>query len=142
MRRKTPLHFMELLLMLLVFSLSGAFCLKAFVWADLTGQMTADRGMAALQVESAAEIIKACRGDMDGYVRMTGSGTTEDEKLTVYFDGNWNQADEESGIFCLVGERILSGNPLLGQAEISVTGRNGDVLFSLEVCWQEGEKND
>lgn len=142
MREKTPLILTELVLMLLVFSLAAGFCLKAFVWSDLTGQQAADRGMAALQAQSAAEIIKVCRGDMAGYVRMTCSGTAEEGKLTVYFDEKWNPAEKECGGFCLTGERIPSGNNLLGQAEITVTGSHGDILFSLDVCWQEGETND
>ena len=39
----------------------------------------------------------------------------------------------------LTARLVQTGRPLLGKAQIDVVQKNGERLFSLEVCWQEAK---
>ena len=118
MKDKATLTLMELLVMVLVFSLAAALCLKAFVWSTQKTKENKIVAQAAVMAQSAAEEMKAAR-------------TAKTENLT--YDENWQPA--ENGCYILKTEPF-SGS-LLGGAEITVEDRTGNVMFRLTVRWQE-----
>ena len=126
MKNKAPLALIELTVMVLIFAVSAALCLQAFVWSDLTSAKLADRDTAILQTETVAEVVKACRGDFDAAAEILG-GESMDDGLLVYFEDG----------FCASAQLIDSGQPLLGTAEVTVCDSEGQELFGLTVCWQE-----
>ena len=65
MRTKAPLVMLEQVVMLLVFALAAALCLRAFVQADSMSKTNAARDEAMVQVQQAAEVVKHCRGDLE-----------------------------------------------------------------------------
>ena len=137
MKNKAPLALIELVVMILIFSLAAALCLQAFVWSDLTSSRLEERDSALLQAETTAEVVKACRGDFEKAAELLMNGEGTEEGLMAYFDAEWYGADEDDYAYCVEAIRSESGHPLLGQAEITVMDWEGKTIFDLTVCWQE-----
>ena len=62
---KTPLFLMELLIMLLVFSISAAICLQVFAGARRISDESRRLDLAVMQAQTAAECWKASHGNLD-----------------------------------------------------------------------------
>lgn len=127
MRSKTPLALMEQLVMVLVFALAAALCLRCFVLSNQLSERNALRDEAVLAAQSAAETVKSCGGDY--------------ERTAELLNGVWNDGIvavhtvEEYSLFITPEE---SGDPLLGNARIEVFSNKDDrMLFELTVAWQE-----
>ena len=127
MKNKSLLIVTELLIMLLVFALAAALCLRIFFWADSRSRALELRDRALLLTESAAEILKNCRGDYDRAAGLLGGTLTEEGLLLA----------EEDGI-CIRISPEDAAVPLLGQARVqALSSLDGSQIFSLTVCWQE-----
>jgi hypothetical protein len=127
---------MEQAIMLAVFALAAALCLRAFVWADLQSRQMALRDAALLRLQSAAEVLKDRRGSIDGAVAAYG-GTRDGDDWVIWYDEDWNQS-ASGGAYCLRAVPEAAETAYLGAADIEVTqGADGLVLSSLRVCWQE-----
>ncbi len=111
MRGKGTLSLLEQSLMLLIFALATALCLKGFLAAELTAEKNAALDEAVLQARNAAEQLKYSCGEWEG------EHSSADHIVTVRY------VDSE-----------VSG---LGKAEVIVTDHEGTVLFSIPVAWQE-----
>lgn len=118
MKDKATLTLIELLIMVLVFSLAAALCLKAFVWSTQKTRENQVLAQAAVAAQSAAEELKVSHS--------AGAHS-------VTYDENWQPA--EGGCYILTTVPF-SGN-LLGGAEITVEDRTGNELIRLAVRWQE-----
>ena len=59
MRSKAPLALMEQTVMILVFALAAALCLRVFVWSSQMSRHIEARDRAAVEAQCAAEIIKS-----------------------------------------------------------------------------------
>jgi len=117
MKNKASLVLMELLVMVLIFALAAAACLRCFLWAAETSRETARQDRAVVLAQNAAEAIKATGGD---------------------FSAARQLLDIPEGLSLQMTE-ISSGVPGLGEAEILVKGHGGAVLFSLDIAWQEDQ---
>ena len=135
MRSRAPLALMEQTVMVLVFALAAALCLRAFVLADGISRQVEATDHAVLWAESAADTLKARKGDL-ARAAAELSGNFDGQCWTILLDENWRETAGEP-TYTLTAQPIQSGQPLLGKAQIDVTEKNGDSLFSLEVCWQE-----
>lgn len=60
MKNKTSLMLMELLIMVLIFALAGAICLRVFARSQAISVQTQHRSQAVLAAQNAAETVKAC----------------------------------------------------------------------------------
>ena len=63
MRSKAPLALMEQLVMVVVFALAAALCVRIFALSDRFSRECEIRDRAVSAVQNAAEALKACRGD-------------------------------------------------------------------------------
>lgn len=127
MKSKTPLALMEQLVMVLVFALAAALCLRCFVLSDQLSRRNALRDEAVIAAQTAAETLKSCGGDYE-YAADLLNGVWADGTLAVHT----NEA------FRLAVIPVDSGDPLLGTAQIEVfSNRDDDLLFHLTVAWQE-----
>ncbi len=123
MKTKATLSLLEQCVMLLVFALAAALCLKGFLWAGQTARDNADRDGAVLCAQNAAEAFK--HGDMAAC-------------CTLFFDDDWMPA-EAPAAFALTVTPEQSA-PGLEQVTVTVTGRGGDVLITLPVARQEVDR--
>ncbi len=110
--KRESLVLMEQLIMILIFALATALCLRLFVRADAISTESARQDHAVMLAQNAAEMLK--------------SGADADDI----------PADEDYALDIRMEE---SGIPGLAQAEISVFHADeADPVYSLKVGWQEG----
>lgn len=147
-RSKAPLAMMEQMVMLLVFALAAALCLQAFVKSDSMSKRGEARDRAVVLAQNAAETLRYFGGDMGnaqvktaeklGY--QSGQGLLWQE-----FDENWNPI--EAGVYRLESEGVPTDIPGLRKARVRVVsgfnvGQELEVLFEIEVAWQEVNSHD
>ena len=135
MKSRAPLALMEQTVMVLVCALAAALCLRAFVLADGISRQVEATDHAVLWAESAADTLKARKGDLARAAAELG-GNLDGQRWTISLDENWQETAGEP-TYTLTAQPIQSGQPLLGRTQIDVAEKNGESLFSLEVCWQE-----
>ncbi len=131
MKSKSSLALMELVIMILVFAFTAAFCLMAFVWADTTSEEQVARDSAIIEAQNMAELLKNSHGK-------------EIEKAeAVYFDGNWEETDGENHWeYVLTVEPEKEEQEFLGGATVLVSDREQEEIFALTVKWQEVASNE
>lgn len=125
MKNKAPLTLMEQTVMLLIFALAAALCLRAFVWADGRSSYNAKRDEAVNRAECAGEVLKSCRGDLEEAAELYG-GTAKDTLWQVEYDDG-----------CVLRAELMEGEVYLGGGEVTVTDDSGQTLVMLTVRWQE-----
>lgn len=144
MRSKAPLALMEQAVMILVFALAAVLCLRMFVWSDTASERGADRDMAVLRVQSAAELIKSEGKSgfgeeeaLKAVSSLLGGSYTDGEGFTVGYGSDWNAAEGDA-------EYVLKASPKnsetkgLAEAVVGVYGTDGEALFEITVAWQKG----
>lgn len=115
MKNKASLALMELLIMVLVFTLAATGCIRCFVWAKLTSEEISLRDRAVTLAANTAEAMKISGGNAENALALV----PEEEGLNV------------------VIIPLPPGIPGLGEAEITVQSASGEVLFFLTAAWQE-----
>ena len=162
MRSKTPLTLIEMLIMVAVFSVASALCLKAFLWADNTSSDSVLNQRAMIAAQNAAETVKSCGGDYAKAAGILGGGAESagEDWLQVSFDGFFvTVRTVESREFmekaevtvCTIesvesgagGETGEAGNPTGSGEEAGDTGaaESAGILAQFEFAWQT-EGND
>jgi len=113
---------MEQVVVIAVFAVCAAVCVKILVVSYLMTVDAVDTKNALLVAESAAESYKAFSGDIGKAAEALGGGRfylSDYGFVTVYFDGNWQPSSAEEASFVL----YLAENdsePLVMFADISV----------------------
>ena len=137
MKRSASLVLVELLIMLTVFAVAAALCLRAFVWSDNNSKQSAAEDFALIQTQNAAETLKHYRGDFSLAARDYG-GQWDGNSWNVSYNDSWNVTAEQAVYFLQVMP-ISCETDYLGQARLTVVDGEGSVLAELSVCWQEVE---
>ena len=122
MKNKTSLMLMELLVMVLVFALASAICLRVFARSHEISLQAEAQDRAVQIAQNAAETVKAC-ADLQEAAHLLGAREQ---------DGVWILTQED---YSLQLEKLPSGTAGLGRCEITVIYE--DTPFSLNTCWQE-----
>ena len=135
MKNRTPLILMELVVMLLVFAIGAALCLRAFSWADNVSREEAARDHAYLQIQNAAELLRSNRGDFAAAAEILG-GQWDGKIWSIYWDDGWNMI-HQPGAYTLRAKPVESGAAYLGGATLEILRPDGECLVSLNICWQE-----
>ena len=94
-RSKTPLFLMELIIMLLVFSISAAVCLQVFSGAKKISEESRKLDAAVMQAQTAAECWKASYGDLEKTAEMLHV-IPSDTGFKLYDEENWLHTE----VFC------------------------------------------
>ncbi len=149
MKSKAPLALIEQTIMILVFALAAALCLRVFVWSEQTSKRDINRDRAVVEAQNAAEILKSegQKGvDEPAALQSTANLMTDasyqpaDHALVCYYDKDWNPVSApEHAIYTLFARQENSGIPTLCLVHVSVEGQKGDVLFELDTAWQMEE---
>jgi len=133
-KNKSTLALMEQVIMILVFAFTAAFCVQAFVKAELLSRNLEKRDRAVNMCQTVAETVKALHGDMEEAALSLGALAREDG-LVLFFDDNWeNTAKEEASYVLQLIYR--EENVYLAAGEVSVFSKTGEEIFSLPVKWQ------
>ena len=125
MKNKASLVLMEQLIMILVFALAAAVCLRLFAWSDRASREMAQRSRAVILCQNAAEAIKAA-GSLEAGAEILGADPGGSAWVKVYED------------ICLELEPETAPVPGMAAAEVrAVSMQTEGILFSLTVGWQE-----
>ena len=135
MKNKAPLALMEQLVMLLVFALAAALCLRMFVMSDRKSLDYEAQDYAVLEVQNAAETVKMNYGDLTACAELYG-GELRGDRWVLGYDSQWNRENPEDGAYRVV-VTPLAAEDLLGMAEVSAQDADGERIFTVTVCWQE-----
>ncbi len=143
MRSKTPLALMEQAIMVLVFALAAALCLRVFVWSNETSKSVEARDCAAVEVQSAAEVIKneGRSGLPTAQVLAAAAGklgaVNGASGFELPFDSDWEPLSGGDAAYILTASAADSAVPGLGKALVSaIDTKTGDTIFELTVAWQ------
>jgi len=129
MRSRASLVIIEQVVMLMVFALAAALCLKAFVWSDTRSAEIFARDKALLHAQSAAEVVKSCGGDLAAAAEILG-GSADENGLTVNYD-----------------DYVLSVTPAEEELQYMSSARvcvydDAQQITSLKIAWQEVDANE
>ena len=120
MKSRASLVLIELVIVLLVFSLAAMLCIQGFVWSNAASLEESQKDQALLQLQNAAEQLKS------------GQALPE----WVFYDENW-QKTQENPAFILRISPVEQENRLLATFQLTVTKADGTVLGGLTVSYQE-----
>ena len=137
MRSKAPLALMEQVVMVLVFALAAAVCLRVFALSNQMSERNKEIDHAVLLAQNTAEAIKAY-GGVEEAADATG-GEIRQTLWSSYYDAELNPVpDREHAYYEVNTLPVNSGVEGLGQAGIDVLRWDGnEPLFSITVAWQE-----
>lgn len=136
-RSKVPLVLMEQLVMLLVFALAAAVCLRIFIFADRASRQVQDRDRAAELVQNTAQVLQHTGGDFSRTAELLDAQYWDETSLMIDYDSDWALADKTMR-YTLGASRASSGTPYLGKAQVWCRDEEEDrELFRLEIAWQE-----
>lgn len=126
MKNKTALLLIELALLVAVFAVAAAVCLRLFAWADATSQKDARQDAALFHAQNAAQEIKRTQGDLEQAAQRFGGQV---------IGGLWELPLEDGAV--LRAESRETDTEYLGMARVTVFDGDGSVLAQLDTCWQE-----
>lgn len=142
MRSKAPLVLMEQAVMVLVFALAAALCLRAFVWSDQLSRQNEARDRALLEVQNAAETLKHAGGDtahaQEEAARRLG-GQVSQGLWYIFYDETWSVTDQERAVYRLEAQGEPSEVTGLCHARVRVMPERdpeASALAELTVAWQ------
>ena len=137
MRSKAPLALMEQVVMVLVFALAAAVCLRIFAFSYQMSERNKDIDHAVLLAQNTAESIKAY-GGVEEAAGATG-GEIRQTMWSAYYDAELKPVpDRELACYEVHTLPVNSGVEGLSRAVIDVLRRDGnEPLFSITVAWQE-----
>ena len=143
MKSKTPLTLMELLIMILIFSLTAALCVQLFVAADRWSRENEQKDRAILSVKNTAEILKYTGGDLEEASNLLG-GTVSGAQWTLLFDEEGQViAQKEKAVYDVLVEVTDSGHRWLGTALVTARRTTDQKeLFCITAAWQEVERDE
>ena len=141
MRSKTPLALMEQVVMVLVFALAAALCLRVFVFSDQVSERNKDIDHAVLLAQNTAEVLKAY-GGVEEAAEATG-GEIRQTMWSTYYDADLNPVPDQASAYYEVNALPEdSGVEGLGRAGVEVFRYDGnEALFFITVAWQEVNGN-
>lgn len=140
MKNRSTLTLLELLLMVLVFALAAALCLRAFVWSADTSAQDKEKAVSERNCQAVAEVLKAEKGDIEALLEKLGWSLWggKSEVPAVCFDKDWKVCDSPDGSYLLYIDAEKEG--FLGRADIYVTDMEGNEIYRLVSSWQEAQK--
>lgn len=136
MKSKAPLVLIEQVVMIVVFALTAAVCLRMFTMAELLSVKYAATDRAVLEAQNAAEALKG--GRMDTYFS-EHKAVGEEDVFMVLYDEDWNVTESiEKAEYYLQIILLDAESENLWKADIVVLAGEEE-LFRLTVAGQNTE---
>lgn len=87
---------MELIIVILFFSIASVVCVQLFVNAYKTNQATKDSSQATLITQSLAEGFMGCGGNVAAMEPLFDSAVINGNELSLFYDSEWNAISDKS----------------------------------------------
>lgn len=133
MKNKSTLILIEHMVMLLVFALAAAVCLRMFALAGKMSRTNEATDRATLAAQNVAEQIK--RDGIHRFAEQTGAKAESRTSWSLFYDEDWELVPGASGKFILKVTGVEETKYLF-RAEIVVCTDSGEELFRLPVAGQ------
>ncbi|MBR7149713.1 MAG: hypothetical protein IKD01_01685 [Oscillospiraceae bacterium] len=134
MKSKSTLVLMELTVMILVFALASAVCMRSFAAAENISQQSAALDRAVLEAQQAAEAMKAGNTDYFGTHTLPGSHA---RAYQITYDKDWNRIAPFSDTACyFLTAEAPEENEYLWKGYVSVCCLDGEELCRLPIAGQ------
>jgi len=143
-RSRSTLFLMEQLIVVAVFAICAAACVRILTASYYMATDTRDIGNAIEAAENGVERYKAVSGDIGVTARLLGgSPVTIDgtPAAVVYYDKDWSictAEDEPEYILSLKNNGSGAGASTLLQGELSVVKKTGEVIIAFPIAAQKG----
>ncbi|NLL63705.1 MAG: hypothetical protein GX241_05660 [Ruminococcaceae bacterium] len=130
-RSKSSLFLMEIIIVLLFFTLSAAICMKVFAVAKVKTDVSRNLSNATFAAESLAEVYKEA-GSVTGepMKKVYDKATCHEDVFTIYYDKEWNLVEKYEGDFKAIVKEDSSSSSV-NKAIISVFNSSGELLFEM-----------
>ena len=134
-RSKSSLFLIELVIVILVFSLSAAVCLRMFFQSRQISSRSRNISQASLAVQSVADCYRSMKGDYEKTADFL-DGTTLHSTICFYYNSVWESVgSKEEASFIIEIEKI---NDLHKESSVTAYSLDGAAIFSVTV---RGELN-
>lgn len=124
---KTSLFLMEMLLVILFFSIAAAICLRVFAAARQRSVDSADLSGAVIAAQSEAERFRAAVFVDDLEALAVSGGAVTEGPVHIYYDAKWKPCEEARAAYCLTMHWVET------TAQIEVTRIDGTEIYDLSV---------
>lgn len=126
-RSKAPLALMEQIIMILVFALTAAVCMQAFVYSSSLSKQGENKNIAAGYAQEVAEYCKTEKGNIDLICQQLSGKRTEDGFTVSYKEDEMN-----------VYVQMVESPTVLQKAKVTVKSNDAIEYYSMEIAWQKG----
>lgn len=127
-RSKSGLFLIELIVVILIFSLSAATCLRLFFQSRQIAAESKNLSYASLAVQSTADCYKSSGGDIEKVAEMLG-GSIVNDQLYLYYDADWSRAEDDGAAPYYVRIQEL----VAGDGVIVAEGKASGPILSISV---------
>ena len=133
---------MEQLIVIAVFAICAAACVRILVDSYFVATQTRDSSYAVKVAQSGAECYKAVSGDIGKTAEILGGGYENLDTGTaiVHYDKDWLVCGEENASYRLrlVEKSGGEGSPELSQGELSVEKATGEIIVAFSIAaWRK-----
>ena len=129
-RSRSALFLLELVIVILAFSLSAAICLRVFFQSRLISNESRDISHAALAVQTVADSYKAMNGDLDRTAELL-DGTSDADSVSFYYNSVWEHITDLSAASFTV--TIVRTGAEHRECSVTAADSDGNHIFSVIV---------
>lgn len=133
---------MELIIVILFFSIASVVCVQLFVNAYMTNQSTKENSRATIITQNLAEGFIGCGGDTELMASVFDRAVLKDSILYLYYDSEWTSLSGETGAYYIAsiapsdsGEGITPGS--VTGADITIENTSGEEILTQHVSHYE-----
>lgn len=128
-RSKSSLFLMELIIVLMFFSLCAATCMQIFANAKVKTDYSRDLTNAAFAAEAVAEVYKAVDGDLEATASKCDGEAVSDGVMKIYYDKDWNPTAQDGAVYVMTVTETETDD--IEKAFIEVDDMEGENLFEI-----------
>ena len=106
---KTSLFLMEMIISLLILSLTACICVQIFAKAKSAREQAREWNHIQELTVTAGEFLEGSNGSPEEFLSLYPEGYSEEGSLLYYYDSQWNTSSESDSRYCM--ELIFSQEP-------------------------------
>ncbi len=142
---KTSLFLMELIIVILFFSIASVVCVQLFVNAYNTNTQTKESSQATLLIQNLAEGYLGTGGNLNEMLPLYDSAVIEGNSLSLYYDADWNKVSDGSSAAYVARISDSAGASMdeaesagtIRRAMIEISKKDGTQIASQEISRYE-----
>ena len=117
-KSKTALFLMELIIVILFFSLASAVCMQLFARSHLISKQTTELNHAVAIAQSYAEVMRGTDGSMTSILEAFPDAIAEDNYFEVFYDEHFQVCDPSAASY--VSDVTVTPNGAIQNMEIRI----------------------